>query len=325
VNLADTPAGTRPEERLPVLFHVQAGASVGMGHLARSAALMAGLEGEGVTCRLSLDADAAGQAFAKARGLAATATLGDPCAALVVDALDLPSATRDAAQHVFPRILISPVCADADVATHVLLRDMPPGLAGQLAKDTRVLTDPDFAFVTAQGLVRRERIYDRLRIGLCLSGGVDRTALDPLVDCLLAAPEVAQLTVIDPRRPLRADDTDGRVVHVAPGAAPWGALQDINLFIGGDGVMLAEAIAQAIPALSLTTADRLPKNAALMATGALACVLRGPGMDAELTKRIRDLTALKRMHANAWHLDGPGRATALARAVITTLHDRPKV
>ncbi|MCL1630291.1 hypothetical protein M3N55_16380 [Roseibaca sp. V10] len=314
-----------PDRNLPVLFHVQAGARVGMGHLARSSALMAGLQAKGVACRLSLDADAAGHSFAQERGLDATATLDDPCAALVIDALALPATTRDAAGHIFPRLLISPVCADADIATHVMLRDMPPGLAGQLAPNTQVLTNPDFAFVTAQGLARRALGFEDLRIGLCLSGGVDAMALDPLVKMLAGLPHVTRLTVIDTRRPVRADDPDGRVVHLKPGPAPWHGLRDINLFIGGDGVMLAEAIAQAIPAISLTTADRLPKNAALMATGALACVLRGPEMDAELTKHIRDLTALEKMHDKAWHLDGPSRATALARAVITTLHDTPKV
>lgn len=309
---------------LPVRFHVQAGTRVGMGHIARSAALMAGMRSLGIACDLSLDADAPGIAFARARGLTPNAGPDRPCAALIIDALDLPGPVRAAAAGVCPRILVSPVCADADIATHVALRDMPPDLAGQLAPTARVVTDPDFAFVTAQGLTRRACDYDSLHIGLCLSGGVDRLALDPLVDSLLAAPDVARLTVIDPRRPAQAETPGGRVRHVAPGPDPWYDLSGINLFIGGDGVMLAEAVAQAIPAISLTTAQRAPKNAALVATGAMTCVLRGDKMGAQLTRTLSDLNALGRMHARAWQLDGPSRAAALPRAIVTMLHDTPK-
>ncbi len=301
-----------------VAFHVQASRTAGMGHLARSSAVVSGLREEGVETLFHLDADACGHEAARLRCLVPE-PLPPPPAALVMDAVHLPDAVVTRAHDYFPRILLSPLCDHPEVASHVLVRDAPDALRVGLAPGAQLVTDPDFAFVTARGLRPRRRAFDRLCVGLCLSGGDDALDLDAIIAALMRAPRVSEVRVID-RRALALLPAGGpRLIHAPHVRDPWTFFDGINVFVGGDGVMLAEAIAQAIPALSLTTPDRLHKNRALIASGALLTAARAPFDVEALSGQLIDPGRLEAMHAAAWQLRGSERSGSLTRHVRAIL------
>lgn len=289
-----------------------------MGHLARSAAVIAGLRDVGIGTALHLDADARGHRAARVRGLTPE-SLPPPPAALVMDAVHLPDAVVVRAHDYFPRILLSPLCDHPEVASHVLVRDAPDDLRAGLAAGARLVTDPDFAFVTARGLRPARRAFDLLCVGLCLSGGDDTLDLDAIIAALAHAPRVTEIRVIDRRAPGPLPAGGPRLRHASHVRDPWAFFDGINVFVGGDGVMLAEAVAQAVPALSLTTPERLQKNRALVASGALRTLSRAPFDAAALSGLLADPGPLEAMHAAAWQLRGSERSGSLTRHVRAIL------
>ena len=297
-----------------VAFHVQASTAVGMGHLARSAAVIVGLRELGFEVALHLDGDERGHEAARFRCLAPEA-LPPPPSVLVMDAVHLPDEVVARARDYFPRILLSPYCDRPEVASHVLVRDAPDALRAGLTPGARLVTDPDFAFVTARGLRPARHAFDRLRVGLCLSGGDATLDLDAIIAALVRAPRVIEVRVIDRRVPAPLPAGGPRLSHARHVRAPWTFFDGINVFVGGDGVMVAEAIAQAIPAVSLTTPERLDKNRSLIASGVLRTVLVAPFDAAALSGLLVDPEALGAMHAAAWRLRGWERSGSLTRHV----------
>ena len=289
-----------------------------MGHLARARAVMRALQNMGHDCALHLDADAQGAAKALYWKLTPIASLPATPSALVIDAITLKRQQAEALRHFAPRILISPVCNRADIASHALLRAAPTALRAQLADEAVLQIRKDYAFATAHGLQPRVLDFAQLEIGLCLSGGED--SLEPgIVTAMLAAlVQVTGVRVIDPRRPAVVDIP---MQHVLAAERPWDFLDGINVFIGGDGVMLAEAIAQGLPTISLSTPGGNAKNVALVESGALRMIARDARMSSELAAVLSDRAALEAMHRAALTLGGAARATRLAQDIRTILKE----
>lgn len=295
-----------------VVFHVQAGTRIGMGHLSRARSVITALQDMGFDCALHLDADAEGLARALSWGLSPTCALPDGPSALVIDAITLDRVQADVLRGYAPRILISPVFNRVDIVSHALLRSAPPVLLDNLP-DTAVLhVNTDYAFATAQGLCPRALDFAELEVGVCLSGGVSSMEPNRVLALLDELPQVTKIKVIDPRclAPLNTP-----VKHVPHAEHPWNFLQGINLFIGGDGVMLAEAIAQGLPAISLSRLAGGAKNAALQASRALCMIARDMYMLHKLADLLADRKELKAMHRAALELDGVARATRLAKDI----------
>lgn len=307
-----------PEHAHDLVFHVQAGIRIGMGHLYRARAVMSLLQDMNLNCALHLDADAGGAAKACDLGLLPISKLPHTPTALVIDAITLDHAQADALRGYAPRILISPVFNRADIVSHALLRAAPPALRTMLP-DTAVLhIEKDYAFATTHGLRPRKLNFAQLEVGLCLSGGEDPMELTSALALLDGLSQVVGIRVIDPRRPALAE-TPLRYVPTAE--CPWDFFEGINLFIGGDGVMLAEAIAQGMPAISLSTPAGSTKNVALQESGALRVIARDAQMLRELAALLSDRGSLEAMHHAALRLDGAARAARLAMDIRTIVKD----
>ncbi|MBD2422484.1 hypothetical protein [Cyanobium sp. FACHB-13342] len=302
-----------------VVFHVQAGSRIGMGHLSRSRAIIGMLQVMGFNCTLYLDSDAQGAAKARALGLEPIDALPAAPSALVIDAITLDRMQADVLQSYAPRILISPVFNRVDIISHALVRSAPFGLLDNLPDGATLHIKTDYAFATAHGLHLRKLDFSKLEIGLCLSGGVDSMEPNTVLSVLDALPQVAGVKVIDPRSlpPVKTD-----LHHVLHADRPWDLLQGINVFVGGDGVMLAEAIAQGLPTISLSTPSGNAKNIGLVKSGALRIIERHIYMQYALSTLLDDREELEAMHSAALKLNGAARSTRLAEDIRTILEEK---
>lgn len=300
------------------VFYIQASADSGMGHLARSASLIGSLEALGIESRVVLRVDEQGRALAQIKGLTTRETelQGDtPAAArIVIDAVHVPDEDARNLLQSPQRILISPVCDRADIATHALLRSVPEDLRNRLAPDCLLARDDRFAYATAAGLSPRAIDHDgRLVVGICLSGGADQPEIGALLPATLAAPGVEAVYIIHPRLP-ETNGSDAVVYHRVFCDDPWTFLAPINVFVGGDGVMIAEAVAQAVPCLSVTRPEASAKNRGLVEAG---CVEACPSDDAPaaLTALLSDRERLAGMHRAALAQGAGQDADALPCAI----------
>lgn len=306
-----------------VTAFVQAGASVGLGHLCRSAALAKGLARAGIRTRFCLDADALGGQRARELGLdlEPAACKGAPGGAAIIDAV---SVSEDQASRIgqFPqRILISPVCDRADLATHVLVRSVSPELRDALPVASVLVVNPAFGFVTAEGLKASPLAFDNLIIGLCLSGGDDPFDLDALIRGLASIDRVREIRVLSRRAPGVKPEGGVSLLHREASPEPWKFLSPANVFIGGEGVMIFEAVAQGMPAFSICRSQYVFKNQVLVDAGCVELVARDQGVVAQLVASLGDPDRLARMHESAVASFPPGSSGALAEHIIRILNN----
>ena len=302
-----------------VVFYIQASAASGMGHLVRSASVISSLDKYGIDSRIVLRVDDQGRALAQSKGLTERETeLHDDTPApdhFVIDAMNVLEEDAQNLVKTPQRILVSPVCDRADIATHAMLRTAPEDLRNRLAPDCMLTCDDRFAYVTAANLSPRTLDYDGpLAVGICLSGGSDQPEIDTLLRAALEASSVEAIYMIHPRVPY----TYGSSVAIYNRVFcddPWSFFDPINVFVGGDGVMIAEAVAQAIPCMSLTLPGAPFKNPVLVSAGSVETCPRSdaPTM---LTAMLSDRARLKGMHRAALAQGGRRDASALPRAIV---------
>jgi hypothetical protein len=296
--------------RLPqFVFHVQAGRQIGMGHLSRSRSLMNVLQEMDVDCVIHLDADAEGEAMARSWGLCKFTGVHNAQSALVIDAVTVDKTQALALMSYSPRILISPSFNRPDIVSHALLRDAHVDLLTMLPHNAMLQFDMFYAFATAQGLRQRKLIFDRLEIGMSLSGGLDTMDPSSVLSLLDSLKNVSGIRLIDPRWPAPIKHS---LRHVQTTQKPWDFFDGINLFIGGEGVMLAEAIAQGLPTISLSSEVGMAKNSSLHDIGALKIIKRNDQMLFSLAAFLNDRPSIETLHLAALQLEGAANASRLA-------------
>lgn len=297
-----------------------------MGHLARSTALMRSMTALGYNALLHLDADSDGCSMAQGRGYISLSALPDASCPLIIDAVNLTEPLISKLMAFYPRVLISPICDCAAIATHVLVRESPAALRAQLAPNVVLQVDPDFAFATAEHLKIRELDFSRLKIGIYFSGCDEQWELDALITVISQTPSLSEIRIISRSAP-QPPGAAVKMRYVPMTDDPWEFFNCINVFLGGHGVMLAEAIAQGIPTFSLTTAEALAKNNSLARTGALR-VLSAPETQMNSSPKpftlLPDNRVLMEMHTAALAMSGPNRAHRLAKQLSLILKDRTK-
>ncbi|MBK1634228.1 hypothetical protein CKO19_00565 [Rhodovulum adriaticum] len=289
-----------------------------MGHLARSAAVLETLCAQGHDARVWLRADEQGHALARMRGLPLVETPHAAGACVVIDAMSVPEADAALLARFDRRILISPVCDRADIATDVLVRSVSDRLRAQLAPGCRVTCDPRFAYATAAGLTPRKMGYDGpLSVGICLSGGAGQQPVDGLVRAAAGVAGVTDIFVIAPERPQPGEA--GPALHwQAFSNDAWDFFAGCNVFVGGDGLMIAEAVAQGLPCLSITRPEALFKNRAFIEAGCIECCFHGDMPETALAAWLSNRPGLAEMHRAALAADASAGARALADHIART-------
>lgn len=301
------------------VFYIEASANVGMGHMARSAALVEALAERGIDSRVVLRVDDQARARAHEKGLTSReveVVPGVPIpSSVVIDAVTLPRDDVRALSESPRRILISPACDRPEIATHALLRGAPEGLRGRLSPDCVLVEDARFAYVTASGLTCRALDFSgSLVVGLCLSGGGDQPGIDALLRVARASPGVEAVHVIHPDISDIADAMPP-VHHQAFCNDLWAFFSPVNVFITGDGVMVAEAVAQGLPCMSITRPGAPEKNRGLVGAGCVA-VENIDDAPSAMASLLQDRARLTEMHRAAVAQSAGQDAKALARAIL---------
>lgn len=270
-----------------------------MGHLARCSALVSALETRGFCCNVILRVDEQGRSFARDRGLTkheiSFGSLSASGRAVIIDAVNIPEQDSYHLLESDERILISPVCDAAEIATAVFVRAISEEMRSSLAADCLLVEDPQFAYATASGSTLRELNYqDGIVVGVCLSGGKDQPAVAGIIDTARLAPDVLEVYAITPPRTRQLND-GSPVNYLGFADDPWSALGSVNVFVGGDGVMIAEAVSQGLPCISVITPGFAQKNRRLVEAG---CVKICTYQDARvaLAMLLRDKKRLAFMH-----------------------------
>lgn len=298
---------------------------MGMGHIARSAALISALELRGFRCNVVLRADEQGRSYATDRGLTAhEIALGDSPQhgqPVVIDAVNIPEEDSQALLESDIRILVSPVCDAAGIATAVFVRAIPEEMHGALAPDSLLVENAQFAYATATDLAARQLNYQNgIAVGVCLSGGKQQPAVDGIIDTAESVPDVLTVHAITPARKRKPNGCSS-VNYLNFLDEPWDSLRAVNVFVGGDGVMIAEAVIQGLPCISVTTSGFAVKNQFLVEAG---CVKICTYEDAPATLEIllRDKERLKFMHeialAERQRLDVDALPRKIEKAVLNS-------
>ncbi|MDX1590243.1 MAG: hypothetical protein R3296_15040 [Oleiphilaceae bacterium] len=307
---------TRPE---PLALYVQASASMGLGHLTRSLAVSRALTAMGFEVRFMLAADSYGREKAEAMGIRSE-TLST-FTSVIIDAASIPEEDARFLRQFRHRILISPVCDRADLATQVLVRAVSEKLRSSLDQNARVTEDPSFALTTTKRLEPRKLTFERIRLGICLSGGRDALNMGEFVDRMVRIPSVSTIHVLH-HEALEVSPEWSTEIHQARyHEDPWSYFSDINVFIGGDGLLISEAIAQGIPTLSLTTEDHYFKNQHLNDSGHLKCFFREALDYWSLQQLLANRHSLEEMHRTAREHPLPDGARLLAQSIAHGITD----
>jgi hypothetical protein len=291
-----------------------------MGHLFRSASVAQAIRRYGIEPVFLLRGDARAIELAKSLGL----TMGshEHGRPMVIDATTVSPEDAELAMTADPRVLISPVFDRPDLLSHVLVRSVPVLLRKSLGPTVEVIERPEYAFATAHGLVRRDLRFNALRVGICLSGGNDPPYLDRLIRVVSCLPTVAETRVIrhDPVEPQSLDARCRADVRERGfTTSPWSYFSRINLFVGGHGVMVAEAIAQGIPTISVGPPECTGKNEFLAETGALVAVDDDFATNPTLVEVLSDPKQLQALHTAARILVAGGATGTLAEDVYRIL------
>jgi len=300
-------------ESKQLAFYVQAGASIGLGHLTRSLAVSQAMKSIGFEVRFIIASDDYGRAKADSLGMSSeeVGTSND----VIIDAATIPEDDVRYLKRFSNRILISPVCNRADIATQVMVRAVSDTLKSSLAQNTLVIEDSSFAYTTTKYLKPRALNFEKIRVGICLSGGEDSLNLRELVSTIAESPPVSEIYVLH-HHALNVSPRNGvTLFQEFYSNDPWSYFSNINVFIGGDGLLISESVAQGIPSISLTTQSNFFKNKYLNGLGCLECFSRESLDYSSLQQLLSDREALAKMHQIALNQPSPDGAKLLAQSI----------
>jgi len=259
------------------LLHVQARSDRGVGHVHRSAALFKQLTALGAEVCCRVNGDEVGIDLASRLGLSESSRSAQAKArVLVVDALELSEADVSFYAGFEKRFLISPVFDDYRFFTHIFVRSPITGSQGLVPETARVYCKPSYAFVTCASAVHHRSDLSRVDVGICLSGSVSFSFIRRLVSAVASVTKVDTIRLVVPDAHSAAVSDTGKVIQGGVLLNPWDFFENINVFIGGEGLMLAEAVSRGVPTFSVATGDSC-RNQSLSSIGALQ-VIRGQAL-----------------------------------------------
>lgn len=292
-------------------FWVEASLEAGMGHLVRGANVHKKVKQMGYSSAFagSLDKDAS--AFARHYGVAVEECLEPSSDMVVIDCLRLANPIEDMLKGYRIRASFTPLPAHPELPTHYFLRSHPE----KRRRNATYVIDPNFALAGIRTASIEEIQFRNIHVGVCLSAGQELEEWE-LVSKLLSSADVGNISVIS-RSDRRKDQlSDHRLRYSAPTRNPWAFLAAINVFVGGDGVMIGEAVARGLPVFSITDALGTVKNATLVEAGIVCPVRRDLGEIQALAKLVTRLEILKELRSSSLAFAESAWKRGLAEAVI---------
>ena len=244
-----------------ISFYIQAKETDGLGHLKRSIGLIKNFKKHGYIVNVL------GDFSTQAKKVLASVGLGSArqeswSRVVIIDATEISIDIKDQLESYDLRLLISPIFNDFQFATHVFSRTEVPRKRNRSEGLQKVIYDPLFSFTTIGNLIRRKSVSSQnLKVGICISGSATYVNLANLLKACARSRNVASLTVLGDQLLSEAVINGKPVVTSKFVDNLWEHFCDIDVFITGDGLMIFEAMAQAIPTISLRRSESWSKNA----------------------------------------------------------------
>lgn len=289
-----------------------------MGHLARSASVYKTLEKLGYAGTFAGSLDETAWDFARSHGLPMRGDLEPSSDMVVMDCLTLAGSVKATLRSYAIRASLTALPDAPDLPTHYFLRSYPPDPARDTA---RYIVQPGFALSGMRPEFIEELFFDEIHVGLCLSAGKELDEWE-LAVALLDSPSVKSVSVISRSAiPVTLCNREN-VKHSTPTHEPWRFLDSINVFVGGDGVMLGEALKRGLPVFSVTDEMGFEKNRALAESGTIYPVRRDLDETLMLKELVADLDKLNRLrHRSVAFVEETARF-GLAEALVEVLEGK---
>lgn len=300
-------------------FYVEAGAVVGMGHLSRASSLIKQLSSRGESSRLYLYSDQLGRSFARERGLALEAPSKRTTPRIaVIDAVALPQSMLRKIAAYPVRIVISPAFRSLNLATHYLARSRP--ISNPLSSEAYLDVNSDYAFVTSSGAEGKKLEIKKVSVGICLTAGRSGVGFQ-LAEMMLEVPSVEEVRVISRERPPKVLLAQDRFVYCRETLDPWSFFADCSRFIGGDGLMVSEAVALQIPTFSLVADLRGLKNLELVSKGAILPFTWGDARSGRLGRHLTDERVVGSLQQACKLAFSKEKSEQLAKAILAVVQN----
>ena len=298
-------------------FFVEGGALVGMGHISRVASLVSQFNCRGISSKISLFGDLSAKRFAENLNL----PLGKPPshhegAVAVVDAVHLPRGVLAELERYSTRIVISPAFKFLDHSTHYFARTLPT--LGALPARVTTKIDQDYAFVTAGGVSPQKEEKVGTHVGLCISAGASNFG-HKIAGALLRTNSLSSVHAISAAKPPAALINRKDFFHSFGTPDPWDFFSDCGVFVGGDGLMVSEAVARGVPAFSLSVGAASKKNELLVSEGAIIPFTWADVDSGALAKMLVDSRLLAGTRRAASRVYRPEKSEKLAVDMLDTI------
>jgi hypothetical protein len=141
-----------------------------------------------------------------------------------------------------------------------------------------------------------------------------------ILECLMASTGITSIAAIGSLDSAEVWRGNPRLRHTDFTDRPWSFLEGINVFVGGDGVMVAEAVSRYLPTFSVTSRNRMEKNRLFFESETMDSVILDDFVCESLQQQVTNRERLTRLHYAARKFVRPGADRALATA-IERIHD----
>lgn len=179
----------------------------------------------------------------------------------------------------------------------------------------------NYSFASCANFIKRKLSFsDGINVGICLGGGAPLSSLEnSLITHLSQLSLVSSLYLISRSSSLISGNINNKPIYISDfNPQPWEFFSKINFFIGSDGLMLSESIAQSIPTYFFRRFST-NKNSRLTHLSICSqflsfsdfCNLTGNNLDFR--------PQLLSLHQNAYRFDAPSRALALVNDIVNIL------
>jgi hypothetical protein len=210
--------------------------------------------------------------------------------AVVIDAICIDKYTRQLFCNASKRVVISPVFNAFDIATHVLVRELSEDVRLSIPASAEVIQEESFAFITSVIRENDKLNYSSINIGICLSGGKQDFPYECFFNSIEKISGIDSITVVGQIEQVKSNITVNVIPIQENTVLLWRKLENINIFIGRQGLMVSEALAQGIPVISLKEVGESQKNnAAIKSEMVMSCEISMNGF-----KRLHDFLRNKK-------------------------------
>ena len=250
----------------------QASLISGVGHLMRCSRLIKELEYLNIQIgNIFFNGDEHGRELAKNIGLIISDEFSsNDHEVIIVDCMELSNDVSKYISLYKKRILISPVNNKPEMFNYIAIPNVPNEYKLKASQDTIIITEPSFVFAGIKHININALSFNDINIGICLGGGYLDFEYGNLLEGVAINPAVKSIKIITKKKNVGFNFQTNPKIHIIESANdPWSFFSNVNVFIGGQGVMLAESASRAIPTFSIKLNPQKVVNSSLIQLGSL--------------------------------------------------------